>query len=111
MNKVKATKKEMSQNYKILSIGYCGLQSLLAYESPIAYSTCLYGWACDYYLIKDENIGEVIISTGYNPISSKNMEVDYSLIKEYEQKARESNTREEHKKLLLELLNKLMVEK
>ena len=49
MNKIKATKKEMKQNYRILSIGYCDAQYLLAYETPIAYSCGLYGWSCDYY--------------------------------------------------------------
>ena len=104
MNKIKATKKEMRENYRILSIGYCDAQSLLAYESPIAYSVCAYGWACDYY-----DIEGVIISTGYSPLKSKNMKKDYKLIREYEEKAQKLNTREENKALLIELLNKLKV--
>jgi hypothetical protein len=105
MNKIKATKREMQSNYRILSIGYCDAQSLLAYESPVAYSSGSLGWCCDYYYIED-----VVISTGYSPISNKNMKKDYTLIKEYEQKARQLNTREEHKALLVELINKLKVE-
>ena len=107
MNKIKTTKKEMRNNYIILGVGYCDMQHILTFESPIAYSAGYYGWACDYYLIKDEALGEVIISTGYSPIASKNMNTYYNLIREYEEKARQLNTKEEHKALLIELLNKL----
>jgi hypothetical protein len=100
MNKIKTTKNEMKQNYRILSVGYCDMQYLLNYESPIAYSSGVYGWSCDYYYIEG-----VVISTGYSPIDSKNMRDDYKLIREYEQKARELNTREEVQKLLFELVN------
>ena len=89
----------MRDNYRILSIGYCDAQSLLAFESPVAYSSGAYGWCCDYYYI-----GDVVVSTGYSPISSKNMRKDYDLVKQYEEKARKLNTREEHKKLLLEFI-------
>ena len=104
MNKIKATKREMKDNYRVLGIGYCDAQHLLAYKSPVAYSAGVYGWSCDYY-----DINGIIISTGYNPISSKNMKKDYKLINEYEEKARLVNTEEETNKLLFELLNKLRV--
>ena len=102
MNKIKATKTEMRQNYRILSVGYCDMQHLLAYETPISYSAGVYGWSCDYYYIQD-----VVVSTGYSPINSKNMKEDYKLIREYEKKARECNTREETQKLLNELIERL----
>ena len=73
----------MRQNYHIISAGYCSLQTLLRYSEPVAYSTRAEGWACDYY-----DIDNVIISTGYSPISSKNTNVSYELIKKYETKAR-----------------------
>ena len=102
MNKIKVTKREMKQNYKILSVGYCDMQYLLAYETPISYSAGVYGWSCDYYYIQG-----VVISTGYSPISSKNMKDDYKLIKEYEAKAKSCDTREETQKLLNELIERL----
>ena len=78
--KFKTTKKDMRQSYNtILSVGYCSLQALLNYESPIAYSAGTYGWSCDYY-----DIDGVIICTGYNTIGQ---DVDYKLIREYEKKA------------------------
>ena len=102
MNKIKATKTEMKQNYKILSVGYCDMQYLLNYHNPIAYSSGSYGWSCDYY-----EINNIIISTGYSPINSKNMLHNYELIREYEQKARALNNKEDIDLLLFELLDKL----
>ena len=102
MNKIKATKKEMRQNYRILSIGYCDMQHLLNYESPIAYSARAEGWACDYYYVDG-----VVISTGYDTIASKNMKDDYQLVREYEKQAQNANTKEEVTGILFELVNKL----
>ena len=111
MIKLKATKKEMREGcYYILSVGYCSMQSLLNKQRPFAYSSRAEGWACDYY-----EVDEVLISTGYAPLSNKNMKCDYSLIREYENKALEIDSlflpREERKAkkeaLLKELVNKL----
>ena len=77
--KLKATKSSIKSGYNtILSVGYCSMQNLLNYQSAFAYSTGVYGWACDYYEVKG-----VCISTGYQPIGKA---VDYKLIREYEQK-------------------------
>lgn len=82
--KFKTTKKAMKEsNEKIIGIGYCKAQFLLYYKNEIAYSSGMYGWACDYY-----NIDGVIISTGYSYIS-KNVDYDYELLKKYDDKARE----------------------
>lgn len=102
MNKIKTTKKEMRSNYRILGVGYCEMQSILAYSAPVAYSAGYLGWHCDYY-----DIDGVIISTGYSPLTSKNMKTDYNIIREYEEKARKLHSREEINALLSELLNKL----
>jgi len=68
------------------------------------------GWACDYY-----EVDEVLISTGYAPLSNKNMIEDYSIIKEYENKALEIDSlflhlderKAKKEALLKELVNKL----
>lgn len=101
--KFKTTKKDIKNGYKyIVSVGYCDLQSLLNYESPIAYSTRVEGWACDYY-----DINGVCICEGYSPISSKNTIKDvYSLVREYENKAKEVHTKEEKDVLLKEFIEK-----
>jgi hypothetical protein len=83
MNKIHVTKKQMRDNYHILGVSYCKLQFLLNYTSPVAYSTGVYGWACDYY-----DIDGVIISMGYNPIKSKNIRASYEIIRRYDDAAR-----------------------
>lgn len=80
MNKTLTKKAVKELNMPILSVGYCNLQSLLKYISPIGHSESVYGWDCDYF-----NICGTIISTGYRPIGTS---IDHSIIKEYENKAR-----------------------
>lgn len=48
--KFKTTQKEIRANYnKIICVPYCGLQTLLSYESPVAYTVRREGWAADIY--------------------------------------------------------------
>ena len=81
--KYKTTAKELKQGYyKIISVGYCDLQSLLCYKSPIAYSKGLYGWNFDVY-----DFNGVAICTGYRSMPSKNSKTDYKLMREFEEKS------------------------
>lgn len=99
--KFKTTAKAIRNGYhKIISVGYCDLQSLLCYESPIAYSCGVYGWNFDVY-----DINGVAIATGYRGMPSKNTNAPYSLIREYDEKA-ENKTSEERKALLKEFIEK-----
>ena len=91
MEKFKATKKQFAYE-TVLKVGYCQLQTLLKFENPIAYSSGFYGWSCDYY-----QVGSVYICTGYSPIGK---EVNYSLIKKYENAANAVETKEAMTKLL-----------
>lgn len=111
MIKLRATKKEMRERFwYILSVGYCSMQSLLRERLPFAYSTRAEGWACDYY-----EVDGVLISTGYAPLSNKNMVKDYSTIKECENKALKidelclplDERKEKKAALLKEMLNSL----
>jgi hypothetical protein len=78
--KLLTTKKNIQQSgYRVFAVGYCGLQFLLKFEEPFAYSVRCAGWACDYY-----KVGDVIISTGYAPIGEQ---VDYYLMVEYDRRA------------------------
>ena len=79
MEKFKVTKQHF-KNDEVLKIGYCQVQYLLQYHSPIAYSCGVYGWSCDYY-----KIDGIIISTGYSPIGRS---LEYQTIQNYENKAR-----------------------
>ena len=63
MPKLKTSQSKMKDFSPIvLGVGYCELQRLLSYESPIAYATNQDGWACDLYLISDK----FSIVTGYS---------------------------------------------
>ena len=78
--KVKTTKKQINNYYnQICSIGYCNAQYLLESVAPFAYSTGIYGWACDYYEIEN-----ACISTGYNPIGES---INFDLVRKYDNKA------------------------
>lgn len=79
--KLKTTKKAIRESGQtVIKIGYCNAQFLLRFQQEFAYSTRREGWACDYY-----EVNGVIISTGYSPIGKQ---VEYDLIREYEEKAR-----------------------
>lgn len=106
--KCKVTKKEVRANYAhIFAVGYCGMQYLLRYTNPFAYSVRVEGWACDYY-----DVGGVCISTGYAPIGKS---VPYDLVREYEGKAREAcmadYDRDKVNALRDELIEKLLGER
>jgi hypothetical protein len=109
MEKIKASKRDMAKNYKIIGIGYCKAQHLLKGIDPIAYSVGVYGWACDYYQFEN-----VVISTGYSYINSKNVFIDYKTIERYENKARAlwgenkpyHETKRKVNKLLLKMVKK-----
>ena len=63
MAKLKTSQSKMKDFSPIvLGVGYCELQCLLGYESPITYATSQNGWACDLYMINDK----YSIVTGYS---------------------------------------------
>lgn len=80
--KFKTTQKAIKANYNaIICVPYCGLQTLLNYESPIAYTERREGWAADIYDIG----GGVAIVTGYAPFG--NIRPSYKVIERYENAA------------------------
>jgi len=82
--KFRTTQKAIRANYtNIIKVGYCGLQTMLNYKSPIAYTTRPEGWGCDIYEISPNTV----ISTGYAPFG--NIKPGYEVCRKYDQKARE----------------------
>lgn len=80
--KFKTTQKAIRANYnKIICVPYCGLQTLLNYESPVAYTVRREGWAADIY----DMGGGVAIVTGYAPLG--NIRPSYELRERYEKQA------------------------
>ena len=84
MAKAKTTRKWVNENYYCCSVGYCDLQNLLHYQSASYYTCGVYGWNMDVY-----TFGDYAITTGYRGMID-NVPGDYhSLIREYDDKARE----------------------
>lgn len=80
--KFKTTQREIKENYKtVISVPYCGLQNLLKYESPVAYTVRREGWAADIY---DMGNG-VAIATGCAPFG--NVRTSYEIRERYEKQA------------------------
>lgn len=103
--KFKTTAKALREGYyTIISAGYCELQNLLSYESPIAYSAGVYGWNFDVYVFDG-----VAIATGYRGMPSQNDRNDYALAREYDAKA-QGKTAEERRKLIAEFIQKAKIE-
>ena len=105
--KFKSTKGDIMANYpKVIKIGYCDLQFLLKYESPITYTAGVYGWNADIY-----DFNGVAIVTGYRPFG--NICPDRQIIEKYEKEARKiryNYSYEEARKALQELQKKFIEE-
>lgn len=81
--KFKTTKKAIMANYgNIIKVGYCNLQNLLKYESPVAYTAGVYGWNADIY-----DFGGVAIVTGYRPFG--NICPNWEITDKYEKEAKD----------------------
>lgn len=80
--KFKTTKKAVMTGYDtVICIGYCDLQHLLNYESPVAYTARREGWGADIY-----DFDDTAIVTGYSPFGT--IRPKYELVREYEDKAK-----------------------
>ena len=80
--KYKTTRKAVvSGSLRLVSAGYCDLQTLLRYHSPIAYTCGVYGWNFDVYEIHD-----LTICTGYRGMPGRRA----NNIGKYEKAAREA---------------------
>lgn len=106
--KFKTTQKEIKANYgNIIKVDYCDLQKLLKYESPVAYTSGIYGWNADIY----DMGGGVAIVTGYAPFG--NIRPSYELREKYEKEAGKvchNYSYEEARKALQELQKKFVEE-
>lgn len=83
MPKFKTTNREMMNESVCYSIAYADLQNVLAFHDAIAYTSGVYGWNSDIYLLQ----GNTYISTGYRPCGY-NLK-DYWIIRALDRKASE----------------------
>ena len=103
--KFHTTRKEINGGYEnVISAGYCKLQYLLNWESPVAYTTSSAGWAADVY-----DFGDIAIVTGYQPFG--NIKPDYETLKRFDDQAKEIiKSRAYGPKYMKDLLDKLISE-
>lgn len=110
MGKIKTTKKSIMENYNnIISVGYCDLAFLLYYKEPIFYTTGIYGWNADIYVLDN-----AVIVTGYRPFGDIHASY-YGICHKYNEKARAikedyNMEYETKKKKLNKLLEKFITE-
>ena len=83
MSKANVTRKWVNSNYYCCSVGYCDLQNLLYFQSASYYTCGVYGWNMDVY-----TFGDYAITTGYRGMIDNVKKDYYSLVCEYEDKAR-----------------------
>lgn len=61
------TRKYVCERFtNIISVPYCALQDLLRYESPCFFTSGIYGWNADVYMIDFDTC----IVTGYRPFGN-----------------------------------------
>lgn len=78
--KYRTTAKAIRNNFKVFAAGYCGLQNLLEYTQPNAYTAGVYGWNADIY-----EFGGVAVVTGYRPFGK---DIPATIVRKYEEQAR-----------------------
>ena len=80
--KFRTTQKAVRAGFsKIICISYCGLQNLLNYENPVAYTVRREGWGADIY----DMGGGVAIVTGYAPFG--NIKPSFGMVHTFDYKA------------------------
>jgi hypothetical protein len=79
--RVQVTRKQISDNYFCVSVGYCDLQFLLHYESSPYYTAGTYGWNFDIYPFEFRHCN-VAICSGYRGMPGKS--VLWKVTKQYE---------------------------
>ena len=86
----------------IICVPYCGLQDLLRYEAPWGFTSGIYGWHADVYII-DYN---TCIVTGYRPFG--NIRPSYALTDAFNRAAQKTDTAEKCRDLLNEFLKEVL---
>lgn len=87
MAKMNVTRKWVCNSFtNIISVPYCALQDLLKYESPSWFTSGIYGWNVDVYMIDFDTC----IVTGYRPFG--NIRPSYALTDVFNRTAQKADT-------------------
>ena len=80
--KVQVTKKSIRNNYRCVPIGYCNAYYLLRGLYPNYYTSGVYGWNSDVYIING-----IAIVTGYRPFGIR---LPYGIVNSLESQAKQA---------------------
>lgn len=95
MLKMKVTRKYLCNNFtNIISAPYCALQDLLKHETPLWYTSGIYGWNADVYFVDIDTC----IVTGYRPFG--NVHPSHELTDTFNRAAQKADTPEKCQYLL-----------
>lgn len=95
MRKINVTRKYVCSSFtNIICVPYCGLQDLLRYETTCLFTSGIYGWNADVYMIDFDTC----IVTGYRPFG--NIRPTYALTDVFNRTAQKADTPEKCKDLL-----------
>ena len=95
MRKINTTRKYVCGRFtNIICVPYCALQDLLRYESPLLFTSGIYGWNADVYIINYDTC----IVTGYRPFG--NIRPTYALTDAFNRTAQKADSLENCKDLL-----------
>ena len=95
MRKINVTRKYVRDSFtNIICVPYCGLQDLLRYEAPCLFTSGIYGWNADVYIINNDTC----IVTGYRLFG--NIRPAYALTDVFNRTAQKADTPEKCRDLL-----------
>ena len=95
MPKMNVTRKWVCSSFtNIITVPYCALQDLLKYESPSCFTSGIYGWNADVYVVDFDTC----IVTGYRPFG--NVRPTYALTDVFNRAAQKADSPEKCKDLL-----------
>lgn len=95
MSKINVTRKWVFHNFdNIICVPYCAMQDLLKYETPSWYTSGVYGWNADVYMIDFDTC----IVTGFRPFG--NIRPTYARTDVFNRAAQKADTPEKCKDLL-----------
>ena len=91
--------------FRVYYVGYCDLQYLLRFETPVFYNAGIYGWNWDGYSFYDRSGRKIIINTGYRNMTGR--KIPWEIAKKYDDLASGERNKETLNKLLLDMFDEL----
>lgn len=91
--------------FRVYYVGYCDLQCLLRFETPVFYNAGVYGWNWDGYSFYDRSGRKIIIDTGYRNMTGK--KIPGEIVEKYNDLAKDERNRKKLDELLLNMFDEI----